>query len=233
MGRLPQLLLLLLGLSLVEAATGPKTQTGGSREPWHILKIASQTFNVSLTSPAFLEAQKLCLSLKDYDPDECLSLALQTHRTSRQVQLDSFASELGWETNEAGRLLAYSYAFEPCPHDLQTPINVCFFGEIPPLVVLFALLSCDLYRLQFLNVFDTEAQRTLLRFRELFPSRAIQWIPGRDCPFPPPLCSPSFPPAPPLDLDPPLDLTPEQVTSVPFSRPPSALPTATSSTPLL
>jgi hypothetical protein len=147
--------------------------------PWYMLNIGTQTFNVSLTSPAIQEAQKLCPHLeKEYDLDECLSLALQTHRTLRLIHLNSRASKLGWVPLEAGRLLAYSYAFEPCPRDLQTPIQLCFFGDIPPLVILLALVSCDLYRFQFFNIFDTETQRTLLHFRELFPHRVIQWIPG-------------------------------------------------------
>jgi hypothetical protein len=181
------------------------------RESWHQLTVASQTLNLSLTSPGFLEAEKFCFGLQShgvsYEFENCLSLALQSHRTLRQSYIETHAAEIGLETHQFSRLLAYSYAFESCPgspsgepqpnHDPNIrplpplPIDICFFGEISPLVILQALLSCDRYRLNFFNIYDAQTQLKLILWRQHFPHREIRWIPGHySAFFPPPFSSP-------------------------------------------
>ncbi len=172
-------------------------------EPWHILNISISPslssslssprpsssslspssfllYNLSLSLSSFLASQSLCesLSLLDYELEECLSLSIQSHRTLRLFLVESYLQKLEIEPVDFSRILAYSYFFENCPTHVTIPIDICFFGEFSPSVLLTALLSCDSYRLKLFNIYSRDFQVILYQLRQLFPKRFIRWIPG-------------------------------------------------------
>lgn len=167
----------ILGLAFLWTVGGDFT----IKEPWHVLNIDSHRLNLSLTSSSLTVAQKLCPELKEYELEDCIALVMQSHRTIRQSYLDTMATEIGLRSMEFSRLLAYSYAIESCPDDDESPLDICFFGEVSPLVLIFTLLSCERYHLKIFNVFDTESELALIFLRQLYPNRSIQWITGHSC----------------------------------------------------
>jgi hypothetical protein len=172
------------------------------REPWHLYQFPSLAYNFSLLDNAIVQSDSLC----QHPPhllsfDECLGLSYQSHRTLRQFYFSSVLEALFNVTTTLhfSLLMGFSYGLESCPSPSLSsvsfpPLDICFFGNIAPSVILLALLSCPAHRITVLNFDRLDLVAALTQLRLEFPNRSIKWIYGSYLsyfppPAPPPHCN--------------------------------------------
>jgi hypothetical protein len=176
-------------------------------QPWHLYEFPSSiSSNFSLLDSSIRQSISLCHKITHLIPfDECLGLGYQSHRTLRQFHfasaLETYFNVSSSHSLEFSLLLAFSYGLESCrsssfspSHLSPPPLDLCFFGNISPSVILFALLSCPHYQISVFNFDRLDLFAALSQFRLHFPTRSIKWIYGSyqtffPSPTPPPQCN--------------------------------------------
>jgi hypothetical protein len=149
-----------------------------------------------LKNHVLIESDSICQKISplfNYTYDECLSLNYQSHRTFRQTYYESFLHKYSLPSYYFSLFLGYSYGLETCPEDLMKhilPIDVCFFGNVSPAVILITLLTCDHYRINVFDFNQNQLYQALTQFRLDFPDRSIKWIFGGYSSYFPPDSSP-------------------------------------------